>query len=60
MLTSLGAYGHFTYKSWTARTNKGKTSVPAISRVRLGIIHKVQYNYDPVVFPYALNGSMDD
>jgi len=27
-------------------------------RVRLRIIHKVQYNYDPVVFLYALNGSM--
>jgi hypothetical protein len=62
MLICFGSAWPFSiYKSWTARTNKGKSLwfllIVLVGYVS-GIIHKVQYNYDPVVFLYALNGSM--
>jgi hypothetical protein len=62
MLVCFGSAWPFSiYKSWTARTNQGKSlwflAIVLIGYVS-GIIHKVLYNYDPVVFLYALNGSM--
>ena len=49
------------YKSYTARTSKGK-SIFFLAIVLLGygagIIHKIFYNLDWVVYLYALNGSM--
>lgn len=62
MLICFGSAWPFSiYKSWTARTNKGKSLwflVIVLLGYVSGIVHKVQYNYDPVVFLYALNGSM--
>lgn len=49
------------YKSYTARTAKGK-SIFFLAIVLLGyiagILHKIFYNMDWVVYLYALNGIM--
>ncbi len=62
MLICFGSAWPFSiHKSWTARTNQGKSllflGIVFIGYVS-GIIHKVLFNYDPVVFLYALNGSL--
>lgn len=62
MLICFGSAWPFSiYKSWTARTNEGKSiwflTIVLVGYV-CGVIHKVQYNYDPVVFLYVLNGTM--
>lgn len=62
MLICFGSAWPFSiYKSWTARTNDGKSilflAIVLVGYV-CGVIHKVQYNYDPVVFLYVLNGTM--
>lgn len=62
MLICFGSAWPFSiYKSWTARTNQGK-SVWFLAIVFIGyisgIIHKILHNNDPVVFLYAINGSM--
>jgi hypothetical protein len=62
MLVCFGSAWPFSiYKSWTARTNKGKSlwflAIVLVGYIS-GIIHKVIHNYDAVVFLYALNGSM--
>ena len=62
MLVCFGSAWPFSiYKSWTARTNQGKSIwfllIVLIGYVS-GIIHKVLHNYDPVIFLYAINGTM--
>jgi hypothetical protein len=62
MLICFGSAWPFSiYKSWTARTNQGKSlwflAIVFIGYIS-GIIHKILHNYDPVVFLYAINGSM--
>jgi hypothetical protein len=62
MLICFGSAWPFSiYRSWAARTNQGKSLwfllIVFVGYVS-GIIHKVLHNYDPVVFLYALNGTM--
>jgi len=62
MLVCFGSAWPFSiYKSWTARSNQGKSlwfmAIVLIGYIS-GIIHKVLHNYDPVVFLYGLNGVM--
>jgi hypothetical protein len=62
MLICFGSAWPFSiYKSWTARTNKGKSPwflAIVFAGYISGIIHKILHNYDPVVFLYAINGLM--
>ncbi|MBN1621736.1 MAG: hypothetical protein JW871_04000 [Endomicrobiales bacterium] len=62
MLICFGAAWPFSiYKSYTSKTNKGKSIiflyVVFIGYIS-GCIHKALYNYDAVIFLYALNGLM--
>jgi hypothetical protein len=62
MLVCFGSAWPFSiYRSWTARTNQGKSLwflVIVFIGYLSGIVHKILYNYDQVVFLYALNGAM--
>jgi hypothetical protein len=62
MLICFGSAWPFSiYKSWTARTNQGKSPwflVIVLLGYISGIIHKILHNYDAVVFLYGLNGAM--
>jgi hypothetical protein len=62
MLICFGSAWPFSiFKSWTARTNQGKSFgflVIVLVGYLAGIVHKVLYNCDPVVFLYGLNGMM--
>ncbi len=62
MLICFGSAWPFSiYKSWTARTNQGKSPwflVIVLLGYISGIIHKILHNYDGVVFLYGLNGAM--
>jgi hypothetical protein len=49
------------YKSYRSRTNKGKSLgflIVVIIGYICGIIHKIFYNYDNVIFLYLLNFTM--
>jgi len=62
MLLCFGAAWPFSiYKSWTARSTRGKSLqflIIVIIGYAAGILHKIFYNYDGVVFIYALNMAM--
>ena len=62
MLICFGSAWPFSiYKSWTAGTNRGKSFwflAIVLAGYIAGIIHKILHSYDPVVFLYAINGSM--
>jgi len=62
MLICFGSAWPFSiYKSWKARTNRGKSFwflAIVLAGYISGIIHKILHSYDPVVFLYAINGSM--
>ena len=59
MLICFGAAWPFSiYKSYRSRQNSGKSAVFLIIVIIgyiCGIIHKIYYNYDPVVYLYGLN-----
>ncbi len=62
MLLCFGAAWPFSiYKSYRSRQNSGK-SVFFLGIVLIGyisgIIHKIFYNFDPVIYLYGLNGIM--
>ena len=49
------------YKSFTSRTNKGKSFLflfVVFFGYVSGTIHKLLYNFDPVTFMYSFNGLM--
>jgi hypothetical protein len=62
MMICFGAAWPFSiYKSYKSRTNKGKSLgflVVIIIGYICGIIHKIFYSYDNVIFLYILNFSM--
>ena len=59
MMIFFGAAWPFSiYKSYKSRTNKGKSLhflLVALTGYIFGIIHKVFYNYDNVIFLYIFN-----
>lgn len=62
MLVCFGAAWPFSiYRSYTSRSNAGK-SIGFLIVVLIGYIagtfHKIFYNYDSVIFLYALNGAL--
>jgi len=62
MLACFGAAWPFSiYRSWRSRQVAGK-SLPFLMIVLAGyvsgVLHKLLYRYDPVIFLYALNGVM--
>lgn len=62
MLVCFGSAWPFSiWKSWSSRNNSGK-SLFFLLIVFLGyvagVLHKVFYVYDPVIWLYALNGAM--
>lgn len=62
MLVCFGAAWPFSiYKSYTSRHNNGKSVVflfIVVVGYIAGILHKLFYSYDAVIFLYALNGVM--
>ncbi len=62
MLLCFGSAWPFSiYKSWAARTNKGKSFwflVIVFVGYISGVIHKLLYSRDPVIFLYGANGLM--
>lgn len=49
------------YKSYTSRTNKGKSLlflIVVFAGYVSGTFHKIYYNMDPVILLYMLNGLM--
>lgn len=62
MLVCFGAAWPFSiWKSYTSRRNGGKSVwflVVVLIGYVSGVIHKILYNPDPVVYLYALNGVM--
>lgn len=62
MLICFGAAWPFSiFKSWRTGSNEGKSVLFLIvifTGYVSGVIHKVHYNWDPVVFLYMLNGLM--
>ena len=49
------------YKSYKSRKNTGKSIVflyVVVAGYIAGILHKIIYSYDPVIFLYALNSIM--
>ncbi|MBD3243619.1 MAG: hypothetical protein GF331_23720 [Chitinivibrionales bacterium] len=62
MLVCFGAAWPFSiWKSYTSRRNSGKSVwflIVVFVGYVAGVIHKVLYNPDPVVYLYALNGIM--
>ena len=62
MLVCFGAAWPFSiYKSWKSREVAGKSLVFLIVVLvgyASGVVHKILYRYDAVVFLYALNGLM--
>jgi hypothetical protein len=62
MLVCFGAAWPFSiYKSWKSRDVAGKSLVFLIVVLvgyASGVVHKILYKYDAVVFLYALNGLM--
>ncbi|MEW6593482.1 MAG: hypothetical protein AB1413_01290 [Thermodesulfobacteriota bacterium] len=62
MLVCFGAAWPFSIaRSWRSRMTGGK-SLPFLYIVLIGylagILHKIFFSYDPVIFLYALNGLM--
>lgn len=59
MLLCFGAAWPFSiYKSYKSKTNNGKSIIflfVVMAGYLSGILHKLFYNYDPVIFLYALN-----
>ncbi len=62
MLLCFGAAWPFSiYKSYKSRKNTGKSIVflyVVVAGYIAGILHKIIYSYDPVIFLYALNSIM--
>ncbi|HOX91527.1 MAG TPA: hypothetical protein PLC54_01295 [Spirochaetales bacterium] len=62
MLACFGAAWPFSiYKSWTARKTSGKSIFflfVVLAGYAAGIINKILYNPDPVMWMYALNALM--
>jgi len=62
MLVCFGASWPFAlYKTWRSKTSAGKSLrflVLVFVGYVSGVIHKLLYSRDPVVFLYALNGAM--
>lgn len=59
MLLCFGAAWPFSiYKSFKSKTNNGKSIIflfVVMTGYLSGILHKLFYSYDPVIFLYALN-----
>lgn len=59
MLLCFGAAWPFSiYKSYKSKTNNGKSIIflfVVMTGYLSGILHKLFYSYDPVIFLYALN-----
>lgn len=59
MLLCFGAAWPFSiYKSYKSRSNNGKSIIflfVVMTGYLSGILHKLFYSYDPVIFLYALN-----
>lgn len=62
MLVGFGAAWPFSiYRSWTSRTTRGKSllfMVVIFFGYISGTLHKIFYNYDPVIYLYIMNGIM--
>ncbi len=62
MLVCFGAAWPFSlYRSYSSRTNGGKSIFflgVVFAGYIAGILHKLFYSYDPVIYLYALNGMM--
>lgn len=62
MLICFGSAWPFSiYKSYNSRTNKGKSLIFLIVIIigyGCGVLHKINYNYDNVVYLYAFNSFM--
>lgn len=62
MLVCFGAAWPFSlYRSWRSRTNAGKSIFflwVIFAGYIAGTLHKVFYNYDPVIYLYVVNGTM--
>ena len=62
MLLCFGSAWPFSiYKSWTARTNRGKSFwflLIVFAGYVSGVIHKLLHSLDPVIFLYGANGLM--
>jgi len=62
MLVCFGAAWPFSlYRSWKSRTNAGKSLFflcVILTGYVAGTLHKVFYNFDPVIYLYLLNGFM--
>lgn len=62
MLLCFGSAWPFSiYKTYTSKRNDGKSVIflyAVVIGYLCGIIHKVLYNFDIVIYLYALNGAM--
>ena len=62
MLACFGAAWPFSiYRMWKTKSSRGKSSFflgIVIAGYAAGILHKIYYNYDPVVFLYAFNAAV--
>jgi hypothetical protein len=62
MLVCFGAAWPFSiYRSYKSRSNAGKSLAflfVVLTGYTAGILHKVFYNFDAVIYLYALNGAL--